>query len=95
VNLDAATIAALVREAVREAVADGLGRVGSGGVGVSPLMTVPEVAELLRTTPKAIYHRVERGQLPGVIHDGDRILVRRTDLLRSLVEGRGSSPKGR
>jgi excisionase family DNA binding protein len=91
--LDAAAITALVREAVREGVAEALGRVGAGDV--SPLMTVREVADLLRTTPKAIYHRVERGQLPGVVHDGDRILVRRADLLRWLAEGRGPSPRSR
>jgi len=88
---DAADIAALVREALREVLPEALDRVGVGG-GARPLMTVAEVAEFLRTTPKAIYHRVERGQLQGVVHDGDRILVRRADLLRSLSEGRGQSP---
>jgi hypothetical protein len=58
-------------------------------------MTVPEVAVLLRSTPKAIYHRIERGQLPGVVRDGGRVLVRRVDLLRSLAEGRGLSPRSR
>lgn len=40
-----------------------------------PLMTVPEVAQLLRTTRKAIYTLVEREQLPGVVRLGRRVLV--------------------
>jgi len=91
--LDPAAMSEL-REALREIITQEVARALRGGA-VSPLMTVPEVAELLRTTAKAIYHRIERGQLPGVVHDGDRILVRRTDLLRSLAEGRGPSPRSR
>jgi excisionase family DNA binding protein len=48
------------------------------------LMTVPEVAVFLRTTSKAIYAMIERGQLPGVVRLGRRVLVRRDDL-RALV----------
>jgi hypothetical protein len=94
---DPADIRVLVRDAVREI----LRELTSGGDAslpravVSPLMTVPEVAVLLRSTPKAIYHRIERGQLPGVVRDGGRVLVRRVDLLRSLAEGRGLSPRSR
>jgi excisionase family DNA binding protein len=91
VNLDAETLLAL-REALRDLIEEALGHRDGGA---PALMTVREVAELLRTTPKAIYHRVERGRLPGVVHDGDRILVRRVDLLRSLTEGRGPSPRSR
>ena len=50
------------------------------------LLTVDEVAALLRTTRKAIYARAERGLLPGAVRDGRRLLVRRDELLRSLVE---------
>jgi excisionase family DNA binding protein len=90
--LDTATIGEL-RQALREIISEEVARALRGG-GVSPLMTVSEVAELLRTTPKAVYHRIERGQLPGVVHDGDRLLVRRAELLRYLSEGRGPSPRG-
>jgi excisionase family DNA binding protein len=45
------------------------------------LFTVVEVAEILRTSPKAVYTMIERGQLPGVTRIGRRILVRRTELL--------------
>ena len=58
------------------------------------LLTVREAAALLRTTPKAIYHRAERGRLPGLVHDGRRVLVRRQELLRSLTEVRVPSPGG-
>jgi len=44
-------------------------------------LTVVEVAGILRTTPKAIYSMIERGQLPGVRRIGRRVLVKRADLL--------------
>ncbi len=57
------------------------------------LLTVPQVARLLGMTPKAIYHRAERGQLPGVVRVGRSLRFRRADLLRSVLEGRGLSPR--
>jgi excisionase family DNA binding protein len=48
------------------------------------LLTVPEVADLLRTSEKAIYAMVERRRLPGVRRIGRRILFRRTELLEWL-----------
>jgi excisionase family DNA binding protein len=45
------------------------------------LLTPNEVAELLRTSRKAIYSMVERGQLPGIIRIGHRVLVREEALL--------------
>ncbi len=48
------------------------------------LLTVPEAASLLRTTAKAIYTMIERGQLPGVVRLGRRVLVRRVDLRRHV-----------
>jgi excisionase family DNA binding protein len=45
------------------------------------LLTPNEVAELLRTSRKAIYSMVERGQLPGVIRIGRRVLLREEALL--------------
>jgi excisionase family DNA binding protein len=50
-------------------------------------MTIAETAELLRTTPKAVYCMVERGQLAGVTRIGRRVLVNRTALLASLERG--------
>ena len=45
------------------------------------LLTPSEVAELLRTSRKAIYSMVERGQLPGIVRIGRRLLVREDALL--------------
>ena len=55
------------------------------------LLTVPEVAALLRTSPKAIYSMAERGQLPGVVRVGRRLLVKRMDLLLFLDHNSASS----
>ncbi len=55
------------------------------------LLTVAEVAATLRTTPKAVYVMVERGQLPGVIRIARRVLVDRDDLLRWLDQKRTPS----
>ena len=45
------------------------------------LMTVPEVADFLRTSPKAVYAMVARGQLPGLIRIGWKLRFRRDALL--------------
>jgi excisionase family DNA binding protein len=55
------------------------------------LLTTEEVAALLRTSRKAIYAMVERGQLPGVIRIGRRVLVYSGDLLHSLDQKRTPS----
>jgi excisionase family DNA binding protein len=57
------------------------------------LMTVDETAELLRTTRKAVYALVERGQLAGVRRLGRRVLIDRAELLSSLTERRAASPE--
>ena len=59
------------------------------------LVKAGEVADLLRTSPKAIYTMVERGQIPGVIRIGRRLLFRRESLLQWLSEKSGTpSPEG-
>lgn len=45
------------------------------------LLTPTEVAELLRTSRKAIYTMIERAQLPGVVRIGRRVLVREDALI--------------
>lgn len=61
-----------------------------------PLMLkADEVAELLRTTRKAVYAMVERGVLPGVTRIGRRLLFHRDDLLRWLDRNRSPSPRRR
>jgi excisionase family DNA binding protein len=59
------------------------------------LLTPDEVADLLRTTRKAVYGRIERGLLPGVVRDGRRVLLLRDDLLRWISERRAASPGDR
>lgn len=61
-----------------------------------PILLKPtEVATLLRTTTRAIYLRVQRGTLPGVVRVGSRILVERDELISWLRESRVTSPEGR
>jgi excisionase family DNA binding protein len=55
-------------------------------------LTVQDVASLLRTSQKAVYAMIERGQLPGVTRVGRRLLVRRDDLLHWLDRSRAPSP---
>jgi excisionase family DNA binding protein len=60
-----------------------------------PFMTVEETAALLRTTRKAIYVRVQRHQIAGVVRDGKRrILINREVLLQSLRQQGAPSPQG-
>jgi excisionase family DNA binding protein len=53
-------------------------------------LTVDEVADqYLRTSKKAVYAMIARGQLPGVVRFmRRRVLVRRADLTRWLDSGR-------
>jgi excisionase family DNA binding protein len=55
---------------------------------------VEETATYLRTSRKAIYAMAERGQLPGVVRLGRRLLVRRTALER-LSDGNGNGVASR
>ena len=48
------------------------------------LLTSGEVAALLRTTRKAVYAMVERGQLPGVVRLGRRVLFRQDAMVDFL-----------
>ena len=57
------------------------------------LMTVDEVSIVLRTSQKAIYSMIERGQLPGVCRIGRRVLIKRVALLDFLDHTSTPSPK--
>lgn len=61
--------------------------------GLPPLLLPEEAAILLRTSKKAIYSLAERGQLPGTVRLGRRLLIRRDDLLAWLHRSRAASPK--
>jgi excisionase family DNA binding protein len=54
------------------------------GEAAPALLTVDEVADYLRTSRAAVYHLVARGQLPGVVKVGRRVLVKRLVLEKSL-----------
>lgn len=58
---------------------------------VPTLLTTNEVAQLLRTSPKAVYAMVERRQLPGVTRIGRRVLVREDALVNWLGQ-KSSTP---
>jgi excisionase family DNA binding protein len=47
-------------------------------------LTPDEAADLLRTSRKAIYVKIERRQLPGVTRLGRRLLIRTSSLLQWL-----------
>jgi excisionase family DNA binding protein len=48
------------------------------------LLTPGEVASVLRTSRKSVYSMIERGQIPGIVRLGRKILVRRDRLTRWL-----------
>ncbi len=54
-------------------------------------LTPDEIAELLRTTRKAIYIMIQRGQLPGVTRIGRRVLLRRDAVVSWLDQKSCSS----
>jgi predicted DNA-binding transcriptional regulator AlpA len=56
-------------------------------------LTIPEVAALLRRSEKGTYRLAAAGKLPGAKKIGGRWIVRPSELLRSVPEGR--VPPGR
>jgi len=62
---------------------------------IPALLTPTEVSALLRTTKKAIYAMVERGQLPGIVRIGRRVLIREDVLLDWLGQKSTPSLEGR
>jgi excisionase family DNA binding protein len=63
--------------------------------GMPLLLTPDDVATMLRTTRKAIYCMVERGQLPGVRKIGRRVLFCSRALVDYLDRKCAPSPKER
>lgn len=57
------------------------------------LLTADDAAELLRTTRRAIYAMVERGQLPGVVRVRRRVLLKSDALLHWLEQKSAPSPE--
>ena len=57
------------------------------------ILTVEDVGALLGCSPKAVYAKVSRGQLPGVFRVGRSLRVRGREWLPFLLEGRVPSPR--
>ena len=57
------------------------------------LLTVDEAAAFLRTSRRAIYAMVERGQIPGVVRLRRRLLFRQDQLVHWLDQKFASLPK--
>lgn len=68
-------------------------RVVSSTDDLAALLTTDDVAAFLRTCRKAIYAMIERGQLPGVVRIGRRVLVRKPELLDFIDHNRTPSSK--
>ena len=81
------------REKATEASERAISTIGTSREDLPFLLPVETAAEVLHTTPKAIYAMVERGQLPGAVRVGRRLLVRRDELLDSIGGSRALSPK--
>ena len=57
------------------------------------IYTAEEVARLLGCSPKAVYAKVSRGQLPGAFRLGRSLRFRGSELLPFILEGRAPSPR--
>jgi excisionase family DNA binding protein len=68
-------------------------RVRPHGGALPRLLTVQETADVLRTTPRAIYAMIARRQVPGVTRIRRRVLFRADDLLHWLDQKRAPLPK--
>ena len=62
-----------------------------GPDGLPIYLTPDDAAALLRTTRKAIYVKIERHQLPGVVRIGKRLLIRTQSLVDWLDQQCASS----
>lgn len=61
--------------------------VGSEG---SDVLTVPELARLLRIGRNSAYEAIQRGEIPGVIRVGRSIRVSRATVVRWISQGASS-----
>jgi excisionase family DNA binding protein len=68
---------------------------GPGGSSLPPVLTVEEVADLMRIDRKTAYAAIAEGEVPGVRRLGRCIRVSRDVLLRWLAEGEGSKVERR
>lgn len=59
------------------------------------VLTVDELAKLLRVSRNTAYALVQRGEVPGVRHIGRAIRVSRAAVVAWLAEGRDRAPRSR
>ncbi len=59
------------------------------------ILTVEEVADLMRVDRKTAYSAIADGEIPGVRRIGRCIRVSRDELLRWLADGQGDVRQGR
>lgn len=57
------------------------------------ILTVEEIAKLLRLNRKTVYEMVQRGEIPGVRLCGRAIRAHRDTVLRWLADGQGRSAR--
>jgi excisionase family DNA binding protein len=68
---------------------------GFGGSSLPPVLSVEEVAALMRINRKTAYAAIAEGEVPGVRRLGRCIRVSRDVLLRWLAEGEGGKVERR
>jgi excisionase family DNA binding protein len=61
----------------------------------SPVMTVDELAALLRVNRKSVYEAIARGEIPGIRRIGRTVRASREAVLTWLAEGRVSRSRGK
>lgn len=61
----------------------------------SAVLTVDELADLLRVERKSAYAAIARGEIPGVRRIGRTLRVSRAAVLRWLLEGQGRVSRSR
>ncbi len=64
----------------------------SSSSSVPRFATPKQLAELLQTSPKAVYNQVYRGTLPRPLRRGRRLLFDVEEVLKSMAESRVPSP---
>ena len=59
----------------------------------SPLLTATQVAERMKRTRSAVYDRVYRGQMPGVLYIGRSVFFRKVEILPWLAKWEQDHPE--
>ena len=59
------------------------------------VLTVDELAALLRLDRKTVYSMVKRGEIPGVRRFGRAVRVHGPTVLQWLADGQGQAPRSR